>query len=834
MAAPNGAGTAALIWSAHPTWTRDQVVAQMLGTGDNIDAQNPSRVGLLGGGRVNPYNALTMTLDNPQVQTVTDLPGDGVYLDDTTIDRFSVKFNQVMDPASINAAGAFVLRSAGVDDMFGTADDTVYTLDTNPYMIGTNQLRFNIAEGPLNYGHYQLVISASTQNPFMDALDGDGDGNGGDAYVQEFFISPPPEGVVTLDRSSYLVNDTILISVGDANAVGPISVDVTTNAGDSETVVLTDAGFGRFEGSINTLAGSVVTGNGMLEVSLGNIITVTYNDLDDGTGNSSTSVDTADISNVIRFDAADTPLAITDNSTTTSVIPISFNGSVADLDLLLDITHTYDGDLSATLTSPSGVQVTLFNRIGGSGNNYTQTYFDDEAANSINSGSPPFTGNFRPLGSFSNFDNGSVQGNWTLRVTDSAGLDQGSLNSWSLFIDVIPNEPNISISSPTAITEGDDGSTTVDFVVSLSSTSGSPVEVDYTTTTAGFANPATPGIDFEAAADTLVFQPGQQSKTISVTVYGDRFKELDEEFGIVLSNASGGNISAGNGSVLINDNDDFALGTTIDFGPQDSVVDGSSIGFVVDAYSPALGMGWQNATGLTTGTQQRGNDLTRDYAVAENAEFVIDVANGNYEVTVFVGIVGRLEPFDLTIEGTEYRMRPSPGPNVYRTFAVEILDGQINVQMDGGAGFDNTARISGLVVNQVGGRPSDSGGIKNSIAAPRQANVPSLFGGSGPYIAIDPIQIINPQLPSSRTDTTAFYSGGGGGLRFEAPTIEEVVNGEPHCPYVADQPIQIINGSRADTTKFYNASLRNSPDGASLDESVKIDWMNDLAEELFN
>ena len=59
MATPNAAGAAALIWSLHPTWTRDQVAAQLIATADNIDAQNPAYIGLLGSGRVNSFAALT-------------------------------------------------------------------------------------------------------------------------------------------------------------------------------------------------------------------------------------------------------------------------------------------------------------------------------------------------------------------------------------------------------------------------------------------------------------------------------------------------------------------------------------------------------------------------------------------------------------------------------------------------------------------------------------------------------------------------------------------------------------------------------------------------------
>src|SRR5690606_22521386 len=55
MATPNAAGVAALIWSKNPTWTRDQVAAQLLGTTDNIDPLNPAFATQMGTGRVNSY-----------------------------------------------------------------------------------------------------------------------------------------------------------------------------------------------------------------------------------------------------------------------------------------------------------------------------------------------------------------------------------------------------------------------------------------------------------------------------------------------------------------------------------------------------------------------------------------------------------------------------------------------------------------------------------------------------------------------------------------------------------------------------------------------------------
>lgn len=66
-ASPIGTGLAALIRSAHPTWTQEQVVNQLIATCDNIDASNPGKENMLGDGRLNAYSAMSMlspTVDN--------------------------------------------------------------------------------------------------------------------------------------------------------------------------------------------------------------------------------------------------------------------------------------------------------------------------------------------------------------------------------------------------------------------------------------------------------------------------------------------------------------------------------------------------------------------------------------------------------------------------------------------------------------------------------------------------------------------------------------------------------------------------------------------------
>jgi V8-like Glu-specific endopeptidase len=102
-------------------------------------------------------------------------------------------------------------------------------------------------------------------------------------------------GSVSFDRDSYLIGDTVDITVNDGNAVNPIIVSLVSDSGDSETLTLGDIGGGIFSGSMVTSAAGVTPGDGVLQVSDADLLTVTYIDADDGTGNSNTVNDTATI-----------------------------------------------------------------------------------------------------------------------------------------------------------------------------------------------------------------------------------------------------------------------------------------------------------------------------------------------------------------------------------------------------------------------------------------------------------------------------------------------------------------------------------------------------------
>jgi subtilase family serine protease len=137
--------------------------------------------------------------------------------------------------------------------------------------------------------------------------------------------------------------------------------------------------------------------------------------------------------------STDVPKPIPDVTTITSTALVSgLGGSITDLNVKLNISHTYDADLVITLISPTGTQVTLASHNGGSRNNFTNTTFDDQAATSISSGSAPFSGTYRPISALSALNGTASNGTWTLQVADTAALDTGTLISWSLQITTGP------------------------------------------------------------------------------------------------------------------------------------------------------------------------------------------------------------------------------------------------------------------------------------------------------------------------------------------------------------------------------------------------------------
>lgn len=121
-------------------------------------------------------------------------------------------------------------------------------------------------------------------------------------------------------------------------------------------------------------------------------------------------------------------ISIPDNDTTgiSSTTNVPDNISIAAVDVTVNITHTWVGDLVITLTSPSGTEVTLRDRSGGSADNINETY------------------------SVTDFNGESGLGDWTLNVSDHAGADVGTLDSWTLDLTGVVDGGGPGNQAPTA------------------------------------------------------------------------------------------------------------------------------------------------------------------------------------------------------------------------------------------------------------------------------------------------------------------------------------------------------------------------------------------------
>lgn len=121
----------------------------------------------------------------------------------------------------------------------------------------------------------------------------------------------------------------------------------------------------------------------------------------------------------VLVEAADAPgLLIPDNTPAgiERTLDVARSGALRDIEVSVDITHTYIGDLQVTLVSPAGTAVVLHSRGGGTQDNIVTTY---AAAN---------------LPSLAGLRGQAMQGRWRLQVADLAGLDIGKLNRWALRI----------------------------------------------------------------------------------------------------------------------------------------------------------------------------------------------------------------------------------------------------------------------------------------------------------------------------------------------------------------------------------------------------------------
>lgn len=120
---------------------------------------------------------------------------------------------------------------------------------------------------------------------------------------------------------------------------------------------------------------------------------------------------------------------------------------------------------------------------------------------------------------------------------------------------VVKSQPTLSVND-VSIAEGNSGTSNLVFTVTLSAASALTVNVNYATAN---GTATTSDNDYQSAASTLTFTPGQVTKTVTILVNGDRKFEPDEAFFLGLTTPVNTAISDAQGTGTIVNDDDLQL-----------------------------------------------------------------------------------------------------------------------------------------------------------------------------------------------------------------------------------------------------------------------------------
>src|SRR5262245_37425193 len=124
--------------------------------------------------------------------------------------------------------------------------------------------------------------------------------------------------------------------------------------------------------------------------------------------------------------------------------------------------------------------------------------------------------------------------------------------------------------------EGNAGTTTFSFLLTLSAASAKSVSVQYSTANGTATAPG----DYASAAGTVTFAPGKKSTLVDVSVVGDLALEQDETCTVALSNPVNASIASGTATGTIR-NDDTSVPVTV--GTYKGLLEGNFIFFDVNA-----------------------------------------------------------------------------------------------------------------------------------------------------------------------------------------------------------------------------------------------------------
>ncbi len=118
---------------------------------------------------------------------------------------------------------------------------------------------------------------------------------------------------------------------------------------------------------------------------------------------------------------------------------------ISDINVTVDISHTYISDLLILLQSPLGTQVQLAEQPCGSEDNLLVTF--DNAGGTINCGNTTNGDSVQPAESLSVLEGESSAGDWIIGIADVFAADDGTLNEFSIEICTVQILANEEVAS---------------------------------------------------------------------------------------------------------------------------------------------------------------------------------------------------------------------------------------------------------------------------------------------------------------------------------------------------------------------------------------------------
>ena len=144
-------------------------------------------------------------------------------------------------------------------------------------------------------------------------------------------------------------------------------------------------------------------------------------------------------------------------ATSTITVPVAI--SISDLNVALNISAAWVGDVIVRLTSPAGTTITLVDQPGVTGvgcgfssDNLITTLDDESGGGPVENGNPPTQPSYTPQQALSTFDGQNAAGVWILTVIDASLADTATLNSWSLIISTAM--PPVAVNDTGTVTAG--------------------------------------------------------------------------------------------------------------------------------------------------------------------------------------------------------------------------------------------------------------------------------------------------------------------------------------------------------------------------------------------